>query len=235
MPKKKIKQKIQINKPQKDQTHTNTYNHLDEIDQLLTELRELKKIQEPKFWEAPTPPCATECSWAKQYHDTFTIPYHVFIKIRAMMNSFPDREWLGYIIQDGDSLDLFIPEQVAHTTTVTNVKTPPDLDIVAVIHSHHSMGAFFSSMDRETVNMNHPVSIVVSSTSKGNSLEFKAVRKLQLPCGMILQQEIDVDIEDEPVDPNWLQDALSRVKEPEPPKLSYIVSPGFEDYLHERG
>lgn len=226
MPKKKIKQKIQINKPQKDQTHTNTYNHLDEIDQLLTEL----EPQKQKFWEAPTPPCATECSWAKQYHDTFTIPYHVFIKIQAMMRSFPDREWLGYIVQDdlGDSLDLFIPEQVAHTTTVTNVKTPPDLDIVAVIHSHHSMGAFFSSMDRETVNMNHPVSIVVSS--KGNSLEFKAVRKLQLPCGMILQQEIDVDIEDEPVDPNWLQDALSRVKEPEPPKLSY-----FEDYLYQRG
>lgn len=57
-------------------------------------------------------------------------------------------------------------------------------DIVGVIHSHHHMGAFFSDIDKPTLNTRFPTSIVIAHGAD-TYLGFKylGTGKVQLPCG----------------------------------------------------
>jgi len=59
-------------------------------------------------------------------------------------------------------------------------------DNIGVIHSHNSMGAFFSSLDRDKLNPRYPISIVVAqpkNTLKYLGFAYEAVGKIKLPCG----------------------------------------------------
>jgi proteasome lid subunit RPN8/RPN11 len=63
-------------------------------------------------------------------------------------------------------------------------------DVVGVIHSHHSMGAFFSGTDYASFNNKFPSSIVVSSKVDENNpqevwlgFSYLAVGQVILPCG----------------------------------------------------
>lgn len=190
---------------------------IDPTDHIPTPSIPIMPAPSTSYWENTNTPCATQCSFAQQFATPFVISRKVYAKIAALMNAFPTQEWLGYIIQDDlDTQDLFIPPQTASATSVYNVQTPPDIQIIAVIHSHHSMGAFFSNMDRDTVNINHDVSIVVSYKRNSSSLEFKAVRKLTLPCGMFTNVEIPVEIEPEQVSQQWLEEAIKNIQKPTP-------------------
>lgn len=101
-----------------------------------------------------------------------------------------ERHENGYVI---DVLDYFIPPQERSSGNV--VVKDVDIDhstgclpdgrrVVGVIHSHHNMGAFFSGVDRTTLNTRFPMSIVIAQNSRTYlGFEYKGVGKVMLPCG----------------------------------------------------
>lgn len=59
-----------------------------------------------------------------------------------------------------------------------------EADVVGVIHSHHSLGAFFSTTDTGTLNPRFPISIVVAhGADKYLGFDYKGIGKVTLPCG----------------------------------------------------
>jgi hypothetical protein len=111
----------------------------------------------------------------------FKINIQQFVKekIEYLMKKYPSTEWLAYLVgekvNDNDYLvtDLIIPKQTVTGVNVYDVKynwNESDINIIGVIHSHHSMGAFFSGTDDAYINQNHDISIVVS-TSTSSSIE----------------------------------------------------------------
>src|ERR1044071_7753837 len=56
-------------------------------------------------------------------------------------------------------------------------------DIVGVMHSHHTMGAWFSKTDDEDLNPRFATSIVVAIAENNLGFSYKATGKVQLPCG----------------------------------------------------
>lgn len=56
-------------------------------------------------------------------------------------------------------------------------------DCVGVMHSHHRMGAFFSSTDTNELNPRFPSSIVVAVSTNNLGFDYRACGKVQLPCG----------------------------------------------------
>lgn len=80
--------------------------------------------------------------------------------------------------------DYTIPEQERSGGYVNIGEVEMTEDIVGVIHSHHSMGAFFSGTDTRQLNPRFPISIVVAQ--KANQylgFSYKATGKFTLPCG----------------------------------------------------
>lgn len=115
----------------------------------------------------------------------------VHIKIDTLMQKKQKIEWLtfllGYINWDtGFAVveDLYIPN--SQSVSSGNVD---DIDcddfvrskIIGVMHSHHSMGCFFSGDDWQYLNNNHHISVVVSNKNGYN--EFKSVVRIKTPCG----------------------------------------------------
>jgi proteasome lid subunit RPN8/RPN11 len=115
-------------------------------------------------------------------------------KIQALMGEFKNQEWLGYLtgkVKDGTFLvrDVVIPKQeasVASVQVLAQARTPEKL--IGVIHSHHTMGSFFSGTDEEFINANHNLSIVVSVQG------YKAEVRLKAPCGALVKKEAKVEI-----------------------------------------
>lgn len=58
-------------------------------------------------------------------------------------------------------------------------------DVVGVMHSHHSMGAFFSGTDDKHLNPRFASSIVVAISRNNLGFEYKACGKVILPCGAV--------------------------------------------------
>lgn len=63
-------------------------------------------------------------------------------------------------------------------------------DVVGVVHSHHSMGAFFSEKDRTELNTRFPVSLVISYRNGSHEAawlgwEYLCTGKIKLPCGKL--------------------------------------------------
>ena len=57
-------------------------------------------------------------------------------------------------------------------------------DDIGVIHSHNTMGAYFSSIDENKLNPRFPISIVVAQKKKTYlGFDYKGVGKINLPCG----------------------------------------------------
>jgi hypothetical protein len=76
-----------------------------------------------------------------------------------------------------------------------------DPDVIGVLHSHHSMGAFFSSTDKTKLNPKYPVSIVISSRldsdeAKLLGFSYEATGFAKLPCGASGQLAYDLEPED---------------------------------------
>lgn len=107
-------------------------------------------------------------------------------------------EWLIVLTgtRSDDGLDIqcdgiIIPEKQQRSTanvTIDEMDVTPEM--VCVLHSHHSMGAFFSGTDNTRLNPKFPSSIVVSTrveSVQGVHLgfEYKAEGKVLLPCGSL--------------------------------------------------
>jgi hypothetical protein len=121
----------------------------------------------------------------------------VKMKIDKLMVMFPSIEWLAYFIGNATNdkyviEDILIPEQVVSAGSVSNVKfsVPIGKTVIGVGHSHHGMGSFFSGTDRDFINSNHNLSIVVSRNDMKGQVRWKA------PCGgyKIVDTDIIVDL-----------------------------------------
>lgn len=62
-----------------------------------------------------------------------------------------------------------------------DITLPPDC--VGVMHSHHRMGAFFSTTDDNELNPRFPSSIVVAIANNNLGFNYRACGKVMLPCG----------------------------------------------------
>lgn len=98
--------------------------------------------------------------------------------------------------EDGDVIEIngfVIPKQQVTGATVHNIdcidkKFIEEQGIVCTIHSHVSMGAFFSSTDMSECN----ASPIKYHIVMNNKYEYQSVKQIQLPCGMIKFTKCDV-------------------------------------------
>lgn len=130
------------------------------------------------------------------YMVKFQIKAHM--KIQQLMKHYPQLEWLAYLVGSIDHEthevivdDLEIPDaQSVSGASVNNVEYDwsKGLPIIGVIHSHNTMGAFFSGTDDAYINQNHDVSIVVS-TAKHSPI--KGQVRVKTPCDAYVLSEND--------------------------------------------
>ena len=130
--------------------------------------------------------CVTECSKAPSEITVWMMPL-VKEQIEALMSEYKNIEWLAYLI--GNWVDdktpvvkeLFIPEQKVSSAAVNNINCPEhnEINVIGVIHSHHTMNHKFSQIDDDWINQNHNISLVVSHTGMEGQVRWKT------PCGSL--------------------------------------------------
>lgn len=114
-------------------------------------------------------------------------------KIDLLMKKYENCEWLAYLIGEPGTRyakDLFLPVQEVSTASVHVVGDKP-AGTIGVIHSHHSMGAFFSGTDDTYINQNNDISIVVAHNG------IKSQVRWETPCGHKVVREGTVIVEKE--------------------------------------
>lgn len=155
------------------------------------------------MWEIPKesrPKCVKACEHHEK--ETIYIDYYVRAKIEFLMRKYYDIEWLAYLVGDKEKnivKDIFIPTQKVTATSVTEIETPSNVQIMGVIHSHHKLGLQnFSGIDHDYINDNHDLSILVWHGG------IKAQKKVKLPCGSILISDAYVDFFHELFEPESL-------------------------------
>jgi len=123
-------------------------------------------------------------------------------KIKKLQNYYPSLEWLAYLEGEVDHenkhvlvTDIVIPDsQEVTSVNVYNVEYgwSDGRKIIGVIHSHHSMGAFFSGTDDAYINQNHDVSIVVSTSDQS---PIKGQVRMKTRCGSyILAEDLNFSV-----------------------------------------
>jgi hypothetical protein len=125
-------------------------------------------------------------------------------KIDRLMAMFPNIEWLAYLVGSTDKensvTDIYIPSQVVSSGSVTNVDSSVcnKMNIIGVIHSHHTMGNGFSGTDNEWINQNHDISLCISNNGINGQVRWKT------PCGSLkvvkartkLNLQVNYDVEE---------------------------------------
>lgn len=135
----------------------------------------------PDYWETDVE-CISDCSKAPESIVVWVYPL-AKEKIELLMDEYKNIEWLAYLIgKFGEKIevsDIFVPNQEISTASVDNVicKEFNDLDIVGVIHSHHSMGNGFSKTDDDYINQNHNISLCISNSGINGHVRWET------PCG----------------------------------------------------
>lgn len=109
---------------------------------------------------------------------TITFPADVWATWQAATRVRPELEILGLfsVGEDGRVTDLVIPRQEIEGGSCTLLEQNGHHD--GMIHSHHNMGAFFSTMDKETALPNYRFNVVTDH--KGG---YEAAERITLPCG----------------------------------------------------
>lgn len=151
-------------------------------------------------WDTGTAPVeATECS----HCGSRKVSYHVDPTVWAVVKKLCGEikvEWQallsGYEVgNDVFITGYYIPKQEVSGSSVRNLE---GIDqefieknmIVAGIHSHSTMGVFFSAVDDEATNM----SFIRHNIVVNNNMEYKAKSRVDLPCGMVKFIEASVGI-----------------------------------------
>ena len=142
------------------------------------------------------------------------LPHHIIAALAGAVHD--TQEWMA-MLKGKRSEDGLV-------TTVTSFKVPDHYrsaggvelmrheplteDIVGVVHSHHSFGAFFSHTDKTELNTRFPVSIVVARPRQSSNDEFYSLGfdylaegKVVLPCGSI--GKVDYFVVPDPLPKNW--------------------------------
>ena len=115
-------------------------------------------------------------------------------KVDILMKKYQNLEWLAYLIGDASNRfvrDIVLPEQEVTSGAVTVTGPQPSSDVMGVIHSHHSMGAFFSGTDDAYINQNYDISVVVAHNG------IKAQVRWVTPCGYKVVSDGQVIVESE--------------------------------------
>lgn len=101
-------------------------------------------------------------------------------------------EWIvllnGTRSEDGYEVNVerfSVPEQTRSGAHADMKELDLDDDVVGVMHSHHTMGAFFSKTDEDELNPRFGSSIVVAVAENNLGFKYKAAGKVVLPCGSI--------------------------------------------------
>lgn len=81
------------------------------------------------------------------------------------------------------------PNQLRHSSEVELSEMVEEADLIGVLHSHHSMGAFFSGTDKTKLNPKYDLSIVISSRLEKDEhkvlgFSYEAEGGVKLPCGV---------------------------------------------------
>jgi hypothetical protein len=136
------------------------------------------------------------------------------VKIDALMDKFPNIEWLAYLIGDRANplvvQDLYIPQQDVTSTSVDNIQCPEfnTLSIIGVIHSHHGMGTGFSGTDHAWINQNHNLSIVVAKKEIAGQFRWAtpcgSMKIIPVKCRVKYDLEFDKEV--------FLQENTPRIK-----------------------
>lgn len=144
-----------------------------------------------------------------------SISQDVYVKIQLLMEKFSRLEWLGYLIGSIDYKnntayveDLVIPKQEISVAKVHDIGSI-DQSSIGVIHSHHNMGNCFSNDDKETINKNNDISLLVSHKKITGQIRIKT------ECGCFYNMDVKVhyDIKHN-IDINaFLSDVHDKVKE----------------------
>lgn len=132
------------------------------------------------------------------YMDIFIEP-EAMAKIEILMDKREDVEWLCYLIGEINwdervtfITDILVPLSQGNSfATVDNIEVDETMRpyIIGPIHSHHSMGCFFSKDDWEYLNNNNDISIVVSK--KSEDIEMLAAVRFKTECGCFTHIETD--------------------------------------------
>lgn len=135
------------------------------------------------------------------------------------------------------NLEILALFRVDSTNTVTELHFPPqevekaacqvleqDGQWDGLIHSHHDMGAFFSSDDKATALPNYRFNVV--TCHKG---DYKGAERITLPCGGLGFRDLTVEVEQ----PEWEQQLYAHLKtvchEPAPPVVVTPMVPAYTD------
>ena len=151
-------------------------------------------------WDTGTAPVeAKECSHCGS--DKFQ--YHIDPKVWSVIKKLCREvkvEWQALLVgyEEGREVyitDYYIPKQEVTGASVKNLEAIThefiaEKDIIAGIHSHSDMGVFFSQTDHIDTNM----SIVRHNIVVNNKMEYKALSRVDLVCGMVKFIEASVGI-----------------------------------------
>lgn len=156
------------------------------------------------------------CPYSRGSQAMVHIPHDILAEFAGAVHK-DDLEWLA-LLKGKRSKDgmvtyvekLVIPPQYRHASICgLDGEMAIDPEIVGVVHSHHSFGAFFSNIDVTTFNTRFPLSIVIARVKKwrprpGSELfgfEYEAEARTILPCNDLGITK--VFIVPSPLPPNW--------------------------------
>lgn len=135
---------------------------------------------------------AYACSFTDDIKTRFEIAPEVLGAVRHLCETIKV-EWqmllTGYEVDDGKIVVIdgyWIPKQEVGYASVKNLecvdpKVIADTQTVAGIHSHGNMAVFMSGTDETETNM----SLIRHNIVTNNKGDFKAVTRIDLPCGMV--------------------------------------------------
>ena len=144
---------------------------------------------------------AKDCSWCEKSEKvTIKISWAVYTVIKQLCVQIKD-EWQMLLIGEVDGPEVlitgyYIPRQEVSGADVKNLDCISkdfiaENKIVATIHSHSSMGVFFSSVDDEKTNLSTIKYHIVTN----NEGAYKACQQITLPCGLVQLKDADMTLQ----------------------------------------
>jgi hypothetical protein len=159
------------------------------------------------MWENDKQKYVCVCGLAKK--EILYLDFRVDAKLNALLNEYKNLEWYAFLIGDCNFIsDILLVEQEVSSCSVHNIFPDANIKTYGVVHSHHGLGIHdFSINDKETLNKNHEISILVWHGGR------KAVKRVKLSCGAYTHVDLDIEIVYPHVDTTqFIEDAKSKIK-----------------------
>lgn len=181
-----------------------------------------EKLPKKEYWEIEDEEeqgdLVSACSEAPEI--TVAISPHCVSQIVALMEDpvIGDEEWAADLIGEVDESTFYVNslkifKQEVSYASVKRLE-PPAEGTIGVIHSHHTMGAFFSSIDEDGANSNHRLSGVIAKSNGGvfpYDIQFAAI-KVKVPCGKYIKVEPTVILMYGSEDSSFIEEARKLIQ-----------------------